>query len=100
MYFELDMKARSHYFNVSRFHCYEFNMQWIVISRDRLKLKVVGGGAENSIQLSPEGEVNSGGCIPRRKALRYISTALHPPWGNYSCFSIYQIRWIKKCCFN
>ena len=59
-----------------------------------------GGGAENSIQLSPEGEVNSGGCIPRRKALRYISTALHPPWGNYSCFSIYQIRWIKKCCFN
>lgn len=29
----------------------------------------------NSIQLSREGEVNSGECIPRREALRYISTA-------------------------
>ena len=35
----------------------------------------------NNIQLSPEGEVNSGGCIPRREASRYISTALHRPWG-------------------
>ena len=35
----------------------------------------------NNIQLSPEGEVNSGGYIPRREALRYISTALHRPWG-------------------
>ena len=26
-----------------------------------------------NIQLSPEGEVNSGGYIPRRKASRYIS---------------------------
>ena len=34
-----------------------------------------------SIQLSPEGEVNSGGYIPRREASRYISTALHRPWG-------------------
>ena len=34
----------------------------------------------NSIQLSPEGEVNSGGYIPRREASRYISTALHRPW--------------------
>ena len=33
------------------------------------------------IQLSPEGEVNSGGYIPRREASRYISTALHRPWG-------------------
>ena len=33
----------------------------------------------NSIQLSPEGEVNSGGYIPRREASRYISTALHRP---------------------
>ena len=32
-----------------------------------------------NIQLSPEEEVNSGGYIPRRKASRYISTALHPP---------------------
>ena len=30
-----------------------------------------------NIQLSPEGEVSSGGCIPRREASRYISTALH-----------------------
>ena len=35
----------------------------------------------NNIQLSPEGEVNSGGYIPRREASRYISTALHRPWG-------------------
>ena len=33
----------------------------------------------NNIQLSPKGEVNSGGYIPRREALRYISTALHRP---------------------
>ena len=33
----------------------------------------------NNIQLSPEGEVNSGGYIPRREALRYISTTLHRP---------------------
>jgi len=30
-------------------------------------------------QLSPEGEVNSGGYTPRREASRYISTALHRP---------------------
>ena len=33
----------------------------------------------NNIQLFPEGEVNSGGYIPRREASRYISTALHRP---------------------
>ena len=32
-----------------------------------------------TIQLSPEGKVNSGGYIPRREASRYISTALHQP---------------------
>ena len=32
---------------------------------------------QNNIQLSPEGEVNSGGYIPRREASRYISTARH-----------------------
>ena len=37
-------------------------------------------------------------CIPRCEASRYISTSLHRPWGD-SCFSIYQIRWIKKCRF-
>ena len=31
------------------------------------------------IQLSPEGEVNSGGYIPRREASRSVSTALHRP---------------------
>ena len=29
------------------------------------------------LSLSPEGEVNSGGYIPRREASRYIPTALH-----------------------
>ena len=52
----------------------------------------------NNIQLSTEGEVNSGGYIARREASRYISTALTDPEGD-NCFSIYQIRWIKKCCF-
>ena len=37
--------------------------------------------------------------IPRREASRYISTALHRPWGD-SCFSIYQIRWTKRRFFN
>ena len=32
-----------------------------------------------SIQLSPDGEVNSGGYIPRCEASRYISTAVHLP---------------------
>ena len=40
-----------------------------------------------NIQLFPEGEVNSGGYIPRREASRYISTALHRP------------QMDKKCCF-
>ena len=36
--------------------------------------------ALHSIQLSPEGEVNSGGMdIPRREASRYISSAVHRP---------------------
>ena len=48
-----------------------------------------------NIKLSPEGEVNSGGYIPRREASRYISTT-----EGDSCFSIYQIRWMKKCFFN
>ena len=32
-----------------------------------------------SIQLSPKGEVNSGGYIPRRFGSRYIFTVLHRP---------------------
>ena len=31
------------------------------------------------IQLTPEGEVNSGGYILRHKALRYISSAMNRP---------------------
>ena len=38
-----------------------------------------GKNTYDFIQLSPEGEVNSGGYIPRREASRYISTALHRP---------------------
>ena len=50
----------------------------------------------NNIQISPEGEVNSDGYIQRREASRYIST---DPEGD-SCFSIYQVRWIKKLSWN
>ena len=45
----------------------------------------------NNIQLSPEGEVNSG---------RYIYPPLFTDPEGDSCFSIYQIRWIKKHYFN
>ena len=38
-----------------------------------------GRTQSNIIQLSPQGEVNSGGYIPRREASRFISTALHRP---------------------
>ena len=41
------------------------NIRWIIII--------------NSIQLSPKGEVNSGGYILRHEGSRYISTALHRP---------------------
>ena len=41
----------------------------------------------NIMQLSPEGEVNSGGYIPRREASIVAFS------------SIYPIRWIKKCRF-
>ena len=44
---------------------------WIYTSTPRVYVYI--------IQLSPEGEVNSGGYIPRREASRYISTALHRP---------------------
>ena len=49
-----------------------------------------------NIQLSPEGEVHSGGHIPRREASRYIYPPLFTDPEGDSCFSIYQIRWIKK----
>ena len=44
-------------------------------------LFLFGWSKVSSIQLSPEGEMNSGRYIPRREASRYISTALHRPWG-------------------
>ena len=55
---------------------------------------------DNSIQLSPKGEVNSGGYIPKHEVSRYINypPLFADPEGN-SSFSIYQIRWTKKCRF-
>ena len=46
------------------------------------------------MQLSPEGEVNSGVDISRLEASRYISSAVHLSEGD-SRFSIYQISGIK-----
>ena len=37
----------------------------------------IGCSKKDSIQLSPEGEVNSGVDIPRREASRYISSTVH-----------------------
>ena len=34
---------------------------------------------KNNIQLSPEGEVNSGTDLPRNEASGYISSAVHRP---------------------
>jgi len=57
------------------------------------------GRVENNIQLSPEGrwivvdiyrDAKRGGIYP---------PLFTDPEGD-SCFSIYQVRWIKKCCFN
>ena len=50
----------------------------------------------NDIQLFPEREVNSGGYTPRREASRYIYPPLFTDPEGDSCFSIYQIRWIKN----
>ena len=71
---------------------------FIMQRRPRESLAKMTGG--NNIQLSPEGEVNSGGYIPRREASRYIYLPLFTDPEGDSCFSIYQIRWIKNCCFN
>ena len=35
----------------------------------------------DTIQLSPEREANSGLCIPRHEVSRYISSTVHQPWG-------------------
>ena len=45
--------------------------------QNKLEAEHLSGKPEfDSIQLSPEGEVNSREYIPRREASRYISTAL------------------------
>ena len=53
-------------------------------------------GADDSIQLFPEGEVN----IYRDAKRRGIYPPLFTDPEGDSCFSIYQIRWIKKRFFN
>ena len=49
----------------------------------------IGRSKKDSIQLSPEGEVNSGS---KRRGI-YLALFTDPEGG--SCFSIYQISWIK-----
>ena len=46
-------------------------------------------------QLSPEGEVNSGEYIHRDAKRRGMYLALFTDPEGDSCFSIYQISWIK-----
>ena len=48
----------------------------------------------NSIQLSPEGEVNSCGYITETQSRIYLPLFTDPEGD--SCFSIYLIRWIKN----
>ena len=50
-----------------------------LIPDERLALELPAFTVSVNVQLSPEGEVNSGGHIPRCEVLRYISTALHRP---------------------
>ena len=50
----------------------------------------------NNIQLSPKGEVNSGGYIPRGAKCQVIYPPLFTDPEGDSWFSIYQIRWIKN----
>ena len=47
------------------------------------------------MQVSAEGEVNSGGYIYRDVKHRGIYLALFTDSEGHSCFSIYQISWIK-----
>ena len=50
----------------------------------------------NVIQLSPEGEVNSGGIYRNQKCRLGIYLALFTGPEGDICFSIYQISWIKQ----
>ena len=58
-----------------------FTLYWIAFRGD-------------TMQLSPEGEVNGGG-IYRHAKRRGIYLALFTDPEGDSCFSIYQISWIK-----
>ena len=51
--------------------------------------------AKNNIQLSSEGEVNSGDIYREGKRRGIYPPLFTDPEGD-SCFSIYQIRWIKN----
>ena len=67
-------------------HCTQMKLQWTIsefsqsLFQRESKCEILGmiirsNFSMNNIQLSPEGEVNSGGYIPRREASRYISMA-------------------------
>ena len=59
---------------------FEFDQGHVTKNQPITMLVLLGPGIySNNIQLFPEGEVNSGGYIPRCEASRYISTALHRP---------------------
>ena len=59
------------------------------------KYQKVSDFVTNSIQLSSEGEVNSGGYISQDKKRQGIYLALFTDPEGDTCFSIYQISWIK-----
>ena len=61
--------------------CLDKHKNNFFLGRKSWSLNEWRGPEGNSIQLSAEGEVNSG-VIPRREALRYISNAVHRP---FSC---------------
>ena len=74
------MKLREYCFLLGQSRCY-CTEKLKHCNNTTLLVGIRGSFLENIIQLSPGGEVNSGGYIPRREALRYISTALHRPRG-------------------
>ena len=84
----------------------KYQSKWTIISLNKKKpnnnltneqLIPVKGGSNREysslyiIQLFPEGEVNSGGYIPRREASRYISTALHRPCFRQTFYSTFKL---------
>ena len=66
---------------------------------ERLWAWCVWFAALNDIQLSLEGEVNSGGYIPRRDSVKvYIHRSSPTFWG--IVVLVFTESWIKKCFFN